>query len=333
MNESRRTLYPEIEPYDSGMLDVGEGHSLYWERVGTPGAKPAVFLHGGPGGGMNAGHRRQWDPARYDVLLFDQRGCGKSLPFAEIEANDTWRIIADIERLREMCGHAAWQVFGGSWGATLALAYAQKHPERATELVLRGVFLAREKEKRWLYEYGASEIMAEQWDSFAGLVPEAERGNLVAAYHARLTSEDETVRLAAAREWSLWEGAVATLLPDEALMASFGDPAKAVPFARICARFFLEDFYLEEAQLLRDIARIRQIPAIIVQGRHDICTPPISAWELKKAWPEAELWIVPDAGHSAGEPGIVDGLVRATDRFARYDPTPDPARAEPVKAP
>ena len=316
MTDTRRTLYPEIEPYETGMLDVGEGHSLYWERVGTPGAKPAVFLHGGPGGGMAPSHRRQWDPELYDVLLFDQRGCGKSLPFAEIEHNDTWRIVDDIERLREMCGHAKWQAFGGSWGSTLALAYAQKYPERVSELVLRGVFLARQQEKSWLYEYGASEVMAEQWDQFTGLIPEAERGDLVRAYYARLTSEDEETRLAAAREWSLWEGNVATLLPDEALLDSFGDPAKAVPFARICAKFFLEDFFLDEAQLLADVDKLAGIPGIIVQGRHDICTPPSAAWALKKAWPEAELWIVPDAGHSAGEPGIVDGLVRATDKLA-----------------
>ena len=311
-----RSLYPEIEPYETGMLDVGEGHSLYYERVGTPGAKPAVFLHGGPGGGMSPAHRRQWDPELYDVLLFDQRGCGKSLPFAEIANNDTWRIVADIERLREMCGHQAWQVFGGSWGATLALAYAQQHPDRTTELVLRGVFLGRQKEKDWLYSYGASEIMAEQWDDFSGLIPEAERGNLVRAYYDRLTSDDEATRLAAAREWSLWEGSVATLLPDEDLLGSFADPAKAIPFARICAQFFLKDFFLEEAQLLKNVDRIKHIPGIIVQGRHDICTPPTSAWALKKAWPEAELWIVHDAGHSAGEPGIIDGLVRATDKLA-----------------
>ena len=315
-----RTLYPEIEPYETGMLDVGEGHRLYYERVGTPGAKPAVFLHGGPGGGMAPAHRRQWDPELYDVLLFDQRGCGKSLPFAEIEHNDTWRIVADMERLREMCGHEAWQVFGGSWGATLALAYAQKHPERTTEIVLRGVFLARQKEKDWLYSRGASEIMAEQWDSFTGLIPEGERHDLVKAYHDRLTSEDEATRLAAAKEWSLWEGSVATLLPNEALLEEFADPSKAVPFARICARFFLNDFYLEEAQLLRDVDRIKHIPGIIVQGRHDICCPPVSAWELKKAWPEAELWMIHDAGHSAGEPGIIDGLVRATDTLAGKAP-------------
>ncbi len=311
-----RDLYPAIEPYDSGMLDVGEGHSLYWERVGTKGAKPAVMLHGGPGGGISPDHRRQWDPELYDVLLFDQRGCGKSLPFAEIDHNDTWRIVEDMERLREMCGFEKWQVFGGSWGATLALAYAQAHPKRTSELVLRGVFLGRQKEKSWLYEYGASEIMAEQWDSFTGLIPEAERGNLVKAYHARLTSDDEQTRLDAAREWSMWEGNVATLLPNEELLDSFADPSKAVPFARICARFFLEDFFLEEGQLLKNAGELKNIPGIIVQGRHDICTPPVSAWELKKAWPEADLRIAHDAGHSASEPGIIDGLVRATDELA-----------------
>lgn len=312
----KRTLYPEIEPFDSGMLDVGEGHCLYWERVGTRGAKPAVMLHGGPGGGISTDHRRQWDPELYDVLLFDQRGCGQSLPFAEIEHNDTWRIVADMERLREMCGFEKWQVFGGSWGSTLALAYAQTYPERVSELVLRGVFLARQKEKNWLYSHGASEIMPEQWDAFIGLVPEDERGNLVKAYHARLTSDDDATRLAAAREWSLWEASLATLLPDPDLMDAFADPSKALPFARICARFFLDDFYLEEGQLLKNAARLKGIPGIIVQGRHDICTPPVSAWDLKKAWPDVDLRIVPDAGHSASEPGIIDGLVRATDQFA-----------------
>ncbi len=315
----RRTLYPEIEPYESGWLDVGEGHSLYYERVGTPGAKPAVFLHGGPGGGMSPSHRRQWNPARYDVLLFDQRGCGKSKLFAEIENNDTWRIVADIERLREMCGHEAWQAFGGSWGSTLALAYAQTHPDRVTELVLRGIFLAREKEDEWLYGRGASEIMPEQWDAFTGLIPQDERGDLVTAYERRLNSDDEAVALAAAREWSLWEANVATLLPNPELLEEFADPSKALPFARICVRFFRDRFYLEEGQLLANIDRIRHIPTVMVQGRYDICTPPTSAWEVKKAWPEAELWIVPDAGHSASEPGIIDGLVRATDKFAGGD--------------
>ena len=313
---NRRDLYPEIEPYDAGMLDVGEGHSLYYERVGTPGAKPAVFLHGGPGGGITEWHRQQWDPARYDVLLFDQRGCGQSLPFAELENNDTWRIVADMERLREHCGFESWQVFGGSWGSTLALAYAQTHPERVTELIVRGVFLARQREKTWLYSYGASEIMAEAWDQFSGLIPESERGDLVKAYYARLTSEDEATRLAAAKQWSLWEGHVATLLPNPDLLEHFEDPATALPFARICARFFLDDFYLEEDQLLKNMDRIAHIPGIIVQGRHDICTPPGAAWALKKVWTNSALWIVDDAGHAAIEPGIIDGHVRATDYFA-----------------
>ena len=315
-----RDLYPITEPFETGMLDVGEGHSVYWERVGTKGAKPAVMLHGGPGGGISPQHRGQWDPELYDVVLFDQRGCGKSLPFAEIDHNDTWRIVEDMEKLREMCGFETWQVFGGSWGATLALAYAERYPERCSELVLRGVFLARQKEKDWLYSYGASEVMAEQWDSFTGLIPESERGDLVQAYYDRLTSDDEATRLAAAKEWSLWEGNVATLLPNEELLGQFADPAKAVPFARICAKFFLENFFLEEGQLLADADRLKGIPGIIVQGRHDICTPPTSAWALKKAWPEVDLRIVHDAGHSAGEPGIIDGLVRATDEFAGKEP-------------
>ncbi len=320
MTDERRTLYPEIEPYESGHLDVGEGHSIYYERVGTPGAKPAVFLHGGPGGGMSPSHRRQWNPERYDVLLFDQRGCGKSLPFAEIEFNDTWRIVEDIERLRLMCGHDAWQVFGGSWGATLALAYAETYPDRATEIILRGVFLAREKEIDWLYRYGASEVMPENWDRFAGHIPEEERGDIMRAYAERLFSDDEQTRLAAASELSRWEGVVATLLPNPELVEEYADPHKALPFARIAARFFLERMWLDEGQLLANVDKIRHIPAIIVQGRHDICTPPTSAWELHKAWPETELWIVPDAGHSASEPGIIDGLVRATDKFASRTP-------------
>jgi len=312
----RRKLYPEIEPFASGMLDVGDGHSLYWERVGTEGANAAVFLHGGPGGGMSPAHRRQWDPSLYDVLLFDQRGCGKSTPFAGLEANDTWAIVEDIERLRVMAGHEAWQVFGGSWGATLALAYAQTHPSRVSELVLRGVFLARQKEKDWLYSYGASEIMAEAWEEFVSVIPEDERDTLVEAFYRRLISDDESIRNEAARAWSMWEGHVATLLPNAALIEDFADPAKAVPMARIAAKFFLENFWLEEAQLLMNASRIADIPGIIVQGRHDICTPAVSAYDLAKVWPKGDLWIVDDAGHSASEAGIIDGLVRATDRLA-----------------
>jgi proline iminopeptidase len=312
----RRTLYPEIEPYESGMLDVGDGHSLYWERCGTPGAKPVVFLHGGPGGGSSPGHRRQFDPALYDVLLFDQRGCGRSTPFASLEANTTWHLVADIERLREMCGHERWQVFGGSWGSTLSLAYAETHPDRVSELVLRGIFLARPDEFDWLYAYGASELYPEGWDAYVGHIPEAERGDLVEAYHRRLISEDREVRVAAAKAWSLWEALTVTLLPDPSVEEEFTEDDKAVAVARIENHYFRHKCWLEDGQLLRDSHRLRGIPGIIVQGRHDCCTPPAAAWALKQAWPEVELQIVPDGGHLYSEPGITDGLVRATDRFA-----------------
>ncbi|MGH6786251.1 MAG: prolyl aminopeptidase [Novosphingobium sp.] len=312
----RRTLYPPIEPYDHGMLEVGDGHSLYWERCGTPGAKPAVFLHGGPGGGCGADHRRQFDPARYDILLFDQRGCGRSTPFASLEANTTWRLVADIEALREMCGHEQWQVFGGSWGSTLALAYAEAHPVRTSELVLRGIFLATQRECDWLYRYGASEIYPEGWEAFVGEIPEGERGDLVEAYHRRLTGSDPAAQLAAAKAWSLWEALTVTVLPNADVTSAFTEDAKAIATARIENHYFRHDCWLEPHQLLRDAGRLRGIPGIIVQGRHDSCTPPWAAWELKKAWPEVDLQIVPDGGHLFSEPGITDGLVRATDSFA-----------------
>jgi len=313
----RRTLYPEIEPYDSGMLDVGGGHSLYWERCGTPGAKPVVFLHGGPGGGSSPAHRRQFDPALYDVLVFDQRGCGRSTPFASLEANTTWDLVADIERLREMCGHERWQVFGGSWGSTLSLAYAETHPERVTELVLRGIFLGGDDEFDWLYkEGGASSLYPEGWEEFAGHIPEAERGDLVEAYYRRLVSDDRAVRVAAAKAWSGWEAVTVTLLPSPEVMEEFTEDDKAVAVARIENHYFRNKCWLEPGQLLRNATRLRGIPGIIVQGRHDCCTPPIAAWRLKQAWPEVELQIVPDGGHLFSEPGITDGLVRATDRFA-----------------
>lgn len=312
----RRTLYPPIEPYASGMLDVGDGHSLYWERCGTPGGKPVVFLHGGPGGGCSAKQRQQFDPALYDVLLFDQRGCGRSVPFASLDANTTWHLVADIERLREMAGHDRWMVFGGSWGSTLALAYAQRHPGRVTELVLRGIFLGTQREYDWLYRYGASELYPEAWEAFTGHIPAEERGNLLLAYHRRLTSDDRQVRLAAAKAWAMWEGVTVTLLPDPAMLADFTDDDHAVAVARIENHFFRNDCWLEPDQLLRDAGRLRGIPGIIVQGRHDCCTPPWAAWALKQAWPEVDLRIVPDGGHLFTEPGITDGLVRAADRFA-----------------
>ena len=312
----RRTLYPPIAPYASGMIEVGDGHGLYWERCGTPGAKPAVFLHGGPGGGASDDHRRQWDPALYDVLLFDQRGCGRSTPFAGLEANTTWHLVADIERLRAMAGHERWQVFGGSWGSTLALAYAETHPERITELVLRGIFLASQREADWLYRYGASELYPEGWEAFRDHIPEPERGDLVEAYHRRLTGDDAAVRLAAAKAWSGWEAQTVTLLPDSHVLEEFTGDAKAVAVARIENHYFRNACWLDEGQLLRGADKLRGIPGVIVQGRHDCCTPPAAAWALKQAWPEAELQIVPDGGHLYSEPGITDGLVRATDRFA-----------------
>lgn len=314
----RRTLYPKIEPYQSGMLDVGDGHQLYWERCGTPGGKPAVFLHGGPGAGISPNHRRQFDPAKYDVLLFDQRGAGNSTPHAHLEANTTWHLVEDIERLREMVQVDKWMVFGGSWGSTLSLAYAQKYPERVTELVLRGIFLFQQYELDWLYaEGGASSVYPDKWEEFASLIPEGERGDYIAAYGRRLTSGDADERLRYAKAWSKWEADTVTLLPHEEVVEHFTSPEVAVAVARIENHYMANKGWLEEGQLLRGAERIRQIPAVIVQGRHDSCTPPRAAWALKKAWPEVDLQIVPDGGHLFNEPGILDGLVRATDRFAR----------------
>jgi proline iminopeptidase len=309
-------FYPPIEPYASGHLDVGDGHRIYWERVGTPGAKPAVFLHGGPGGGLSPAQRRVFDPARYDVLLFDQRGCGRSTPHASLEANTTWDLVADIERLREMAGVDRWLVFGGSWGSTLALAYAETHPDRVSELVLRGIFLLRRWELEWYYQHGVSLIHPDKWEGFLAAIPEAERSDLMAAYRRRLVSPDRAVRVAAARAWSLWEGSTITLMPDPALTAVFEGEDYAVAFARIENHYFVHDAWLEPDQLLRDVGRIRHIPAVIVHGRYDMATPARNAWDLHKAWPEAEFHFVEGAGHAFSEPGILDRLVRATDAFA-----------------
>jgi proline iminopeptidase len=312
----RRGLYPEIEPYEAGRLDVGDGHQIYWERCGTPGAKPVVFLHGGPGAGCSPDHRRQFDPGRYDILLFDQRGCGRSTPHASLEANTTWHLVEDIERLRTRFGIERWMVYGGSWGSTLALAYAQTHPQRATELVLRGIFTFRQTELDWLYLYGASEIFPDKWQEFLAPIPEQERTDLVAAYHRRLTSDDRDEQLRAAKAWSKWEAETVTLLPDPHVIEEFTSDEFAIAVARIENHYMINKGWLEEGQLLRNVERIRHIPGIIVQGRYDCCTPPTTAWALAKAWPEVRLEIVPDASHLFNEPGILDGLVRATDAFA-----------------
>jgi proline iminopeptidase len=312
----RRTLYPPIEPYESGRLDVGDGHSLYWERCGTKGAKPVVFLHGGPGAGCSPDHRRQFDPARYDILLFDQRGCGRSTPHASLEANTTWHLVADIERLREMAGIERWLVFGGSWGSTLALAYAQTHPNRASELVLRGVFTFRQREINWLYTYGASEIFPDKWSEFLAPIPDSERDDIVGAYQTRLTGDDMTARLEAAKAWSKWEGETVTLLPDHQVIEDFTSDEFAIAVARIENHYMVHRGWLKEGQLIDGAATLRHIPGVIVQGRYDCCTPPVTAWDLKQAWPEVKLNIVPAAGHLFSEPGITDGLVRATDALA-----------------
>jgi proline iminopeptidase len=312
-----RTLYPAIEPYATGTIEVGDGHRLYWERCGTRGAKPVVFLHGGPGSGCSDGQRRQFDPALYDILLFDQRGCGRSTPFASLDHNTTWDIVADIEKLREqVMGVDKWMVFGGSWGSTLSLSYAQTHPDRVTELVLRGIFLFRQSEVDWLYKYGASELYPEEWEKFVGFIPEDERGDLVEAYYRRLTGDDSAVKLEAAKRWSMWEGVTVTLLPDEAMLEEFTEDQHAIAIARIENHYMRTNGWLEEGQLLANAGRLKGIPGIIIQGRHDCCTPPSAAWDLKKAWPEVDLQIVPDGGHLYTEPGITDGLVRASDRFA-----------------
>jgi len=317
MTNDRRTLYPDFQPYETGMLDVGDGHSLYWELSGNPDGKPAVFLHGGPGGGSSPKHRRQFNPDKYKILVFDQRGCGQSTPFASLEANTTWHLVADIEKLRtEVARVEKWLVFGGSWGSTLSLAYAQTHPDRVTELVLRGIFLFHQNELDWLYKYGASELFPEGWDDFTGLVPRDERGDLVSAYRRRLTAADPATQLAAAKAWSHWEGLTVTLLPDPEMLAEFTEDSRAIAIARIENHYMANHGWLEEGQLLAGAEKLRGIPGVIVQGRHDNCTPPSAAWKLKKAWPEVDLQIVPDGGHLYSEPGILDGLVRATDRFA-----------------
>jgi proline iminopeptidase len=316
--QTRRTLYPEIQPYDTGMLDVGDGHRLYWELCGNPDGKAVVFLHGGPGGGSSPDHRRQFNPDKYKILVFDQRGCGKSTPYASLENNTTWDLVDDIEKLRtEVAKVDKWQVFGGSWGSTLALAYAETYPERVTELVLRGIFLFDQYEIDWMYkEGGASQVYPDKFDEFVAPIPAAERDDLVAAYGKRLTSNDKDEQLSAAKAWSKWEGDIVTLLPSPSTIEHFTSPDVAVAVARIENHYMAAHGWFEEGQLLRDATTLKGIPGVIVQGRHDTCTPPVAAWRLKQAWPEVELNIIPDAGHLFNEPGVLDGLIRATDKFA-----------------
>jgi proline iminopeptidase len=314
---TRRTLYPPVAPYDSGRLKVSAIHELYYEQSGNPDGKPVVFLHGGPGAGSNAAVRRFFDPRCYRIVVFDQRGAGRSRPHANLEDNTTWTLVADIERLRIELGIERWQVFGGSWGSTLALAYAQTHPEHVTELVLRGIFMLRPVELRWFYQYGASELFPDYWQDFIAPIPEAERDDLISAHHRRLTGDDAQAQAASAKAWSVWEGVTSNLLVSEAAAGRFAANDFALALARIETHFFVNAGFLDRPdQLLEGIDAIRHIPAVIVQGRYDVVCPIRTAWELHQAWPEAELRVVPDAGHSAFEDGIVHELVNATDRFA-----------------
>ncbi|PPB82621.1 proline iminopeptidase [Albidovulum inexpectatum] len=307
-------LYPQVEPFDQRMIDVGDGHRLYVEQSGHPDGQPVVVLHGGPGGGCSPAMRRYFDPAHYRIILFDQRGCGRSRPHASIEANTTWHLIDDIERIRSLLGIRSWIVFGGSWGATLALLYAQAHPERVTHLVLRGVFLMTQGELDWFYGGGAGAFYPERWHAFAGMVPEDERHDLIAAYNLRLFCGDMGTETRFARAWTGWENALASV--DADLHAGEAPPDYARAFARLENHYFINRGFLEcDGQILRDLPRIRHIPATIVQGRYDMICPPISAWALAQAGPRADLRMIPVAGHALSEPGISAELVRTMDRL------------------
>lgn len=316
--ETLRNLYPEIEPYETGRLQVSPVHELYYELCGNPNGKPVVFLHGGPGAGLIPDYRRFFDPQAYRVILFDQRGAGRSTPHASLDDNTTWCLVEDIERIREHFGVDQWLVFGGSWGSTLSLAYAEAHPERVRALVLRGIFLCRPKEIRWFYEdsQGASAIFPDSWEQYLRVIPEAEREDMIRAYYRRLTSDDESVRFEAAQAWSTWEASVLKLRPDQALINEFTEPEKAIALARIECHYFVNNCFFEtDNYLLEHVDRIRHIPAVIVHGRYDVVCPFMNAWDLHRAWPEASLEIIADAGHAATEPGIADALIRATDSF------------------
>jgi proline iminopeptidase len=308
-------LYPAIEPYHFGRLAVDARHDLYFEQSGNPSGKPVVFLHGGPGGGTDPKHRRFFDPRHYRIILFDQRGCGQSEPFASLEDNTTWHLVDDIEALRVHLGIERWQVFGGSWGSTLGVAYAEAYPTRVTELILRGIFMFTDREAEWFYGRGTRILFPDAWDAFVAVIPPAERGSLISAYYARLTSDDPHVRVEAARAWSLWESTVAALVADNATLAHCEDPNFTLAFARIECHYFLHrGFLAHEQQLLEDTHKIRHIPTTIVHGRYDVICPLENAWKLHKRLPQSVLNIVADAGHSAFEPGIAAALRTATDR-------------------
>lgn len=315
----RRVLYPQIDPLEHGMLDVGDGHSIYWEVSGNPHGMPIVFLHGGPGAGCTPEHRRFFDPSFYRIILFDQRGCGRSTPHAEIESNTTWHLVSDMERLRVHLAIDTWMVFGGSWGSALALAYAQTHPASTAALILRGVFTLRKAELAWYYQDGASWVFPEYWEEFIAPIPVDERRNLIEAYRRRLIHPDREVQLQAAKIWSVWEGRTIHLKPSDATSAGFEDEDFAMAFARIENHYFTNGGFFEEGQLIRDMDRLEGIPGVIVQGRYDMVTPCRTAWEVSRRWAGSQVHIVDAAGHAADEPGIMSALIEATDRF-RSDP-------------
>ncbi len=310
-------MHPIHEPRARGMLAVSPLHTLYWEESGNPTGIPALFVHGGPGGGTEAAHRGFFDPRRYRIILFDQRGCGKSTPHAELRDNTTWDLVADMERLRELLGIEKWLVFGGSWGSTLALAYAETHPDHVLALVLRGIFLVRQREIDWFYQGGCDMLFPDAWEDYLAAIPPEEHGDLVSAYYRRLTSTEPTVRLDAARAWSVWEARTSKLVVSEELIRRHGDDRFAEAFARIeCHYFKHRCWFARDDQLVADAVRLRHLPGAIVQGRYDVVCPIRSAWDLHRAWPEAELHVIPEAGHSAFEVGITNRLIEVTDRFA-----------------
>lgn len=311
-----RELYPSIEPFKSQMLAVDNGHRLFIEESGQPDGVPVLFLHGGPGAACETYHRRFFNPEIYRIVLFDQRGCGRSIPHAELQGNTTDDLIGDIERIRAALGIDQWLVFGGSWGSTLGLVYAETYPSRVFGLVLRGIFLCRERDIHWFYQEGASYLLPEAWEKFLEPVPPAERHDMVSAYYAILTGNDELKRMAAARAWSLWEGGASTLLPKPAVVDFFGQAHTALSLARIECHYFMNNSFLAPDQIIADAGRIKDVPGIIVHGRYDVVCPVEQAWALHHAWPQAQLNVIPDAGHSATEPGIIDALVTATDQFA-----------------
>ena len=312
-----RDLYPPIEPYNQGKLKVSELHTIHYEESGNPDGKPVIFLHGGPGGGITPMYRQYFDPQRWRIIIFDQRGCGQSTPYAELRENTTWDLVGDIEKLRKKLKIDKWVVFGGSWGSTLALAYAQTHPDRCKGLILRGIFMLRTSEIRWFYQEGANHIYPDAWQEYLKPIPLEERGDLLTAYYRRLTSEDRQIRLEAARAWSVWEASTSKLIPSKASQKRFGQAEFAEAFARIeCHYFVNQGFFERENLLLENVNRISHLPGIIVQGRYDVVCPMITAWELHQAWQSAEFITIEDAGHSVSEPGIKDALIEASDRFA-----------------